>query len=100
MKPEGGTGFTSAEQAHAYVAAGRAEWDRDGVLCFRELDHRCIAAAKSARRKLLVNGDGFASLDAIAGLPCIQPQKLLAGRRPSSPPVDYPDPVEISRRPI
>ena len=97
-RPEGGIGTTSAEQAHSYVEEGRAIWDADGLLVFLALDRRCIAAARSASRQHFVNGDGFASIEAIAGLPCIQPQKLLFGRRPSEPPLDYPDPVVISRR--
>lgn len=95
----GGIGVTSYLQAHAYIAAGIAEWDHEGLLVFLPTDRRCIAAATSRARRRLVNGDGFASLEAIAGLPCIQPIRLLAGKRPSSPPVDYPQPVELSRSP-
>jgi hypothetical protein len=95
----GEMGITSAAQAKTYTLSGRAAYDADGVLVFLPLDHRCIAAAASARRQRFVNGDGLASLEAIAGLPCVQPWKVLLGTRLDSPPLDRPT-VEISRREI
>jgi hypothetical protein len=93
---DGKIGITSYARAKEYELEGRAGFDADGILVFFPENHRCIAAAK--RRPRLINGDGFASLEAIAGLPCVQPIRLLFGKRPAVPPKDYPEVVEISRR--
>ena len=96
--------YTSRRSADKDVARGVAQWQensrtREMTLIYVSTDRRVIAAAANRARHLprYQNGDGFAALEAIAGLPCIQPIKLLIGHRPASPPRDYPT-VELSRQ--
>lgn len=67
-----------------------------------EDDHRVSAVGCIPRkqRELYVNGDGFASIAAIKGLPVAGDEiRLLMGKRPAESPRDLPT-VEISRRAI
>ena len=96
---EGGTfGWTSRKAADKDVRRGRARWLSTGVLEYIATDRRVIAASLSAvKSRQYVNGDGFATFDAIAHLPCIRPIELITGKRPAHPPRDYPT-VELSRK--
>jgi hypothetical protein len=76
-----GRGWTSRKQADRFVKKGQARWNPDGTLSFIEDDFGHISATRSAARQVFTDGTGMATLAAIAGLPVIQPIKLITGHR-------------------
>ena len=86
---------TTRKNANRYVNHGRARWHGNAVQ-FIENDDRVVSAAANTKRYR--DGAGFAVLDAIAGLPCIQPVKLITGKRPAESPPDVPAFSLVSRR--
>jgi hypothetical protein len=99
IQTDGSIGWTSRKSAERYIARGLAHERPDGCLAFIADDHRVVSAHQGKGRPLYGNGDGFATLEAVEGLPVAGPAiRLFTGHRPVSPPRDYPEPVILARR--
>jgi hypothetical protein len=66
-----------------YVKQGRAEWAGSCAIRFVEHDHRHQSASRLARTQTAAGYDarGVLRLAEIARLPCIQPVRLITGRK-------------------
>ncbi len=88
---------TSPKRAKALVSRGIAG-ARGNAVEMIEDDHR--VSPQGCKPRHFRDGDGFATLDGIRGLPVAgDVTRLIAGKRPATPPRDFQN-VEISRTPL
>lgn len=83
---------TSRKNAADSVGRGCARW-RGNAVEMIEADYRVMPVSVKRYR----DGAGIAPLAAIEGLPCIQPVKLLTGKRPAEIPKDWAADAVVSR---
>ena len=73
-----GHSHTSQKRADRFVRKGQARWLPDGTLQFIESDFGHISAGRCAAKSLIfTDGTGIATLGQIAGLPVLNPVKLI-----------------------